>query len=193
MSDSEMKTGHIYIIKCRDPSITDCYIGATENYKRRMSVHESVCNSKTNKTRNLKVYKFIRKNGGWDNWKTRKIKRIRYKTGEEKHALEAKYYKKYGATLNTNIPNRSIRQYIKDNREKINKRKREWYHNNKDKARSSMKKYMDGCRNYWRQYYNKKSISKVQCECGATVCYSYLHRHKQTKKHLNLLKCLNKD
>lgn len=63
----------IYIIRCKDKSITDCYIGSTANMKHRTNAHKTACNNKYDKAYDYKNYKFIRDNGGWNNWEMKKI------------------------------------------------------------------------------------------------------------------------
>ena len=59
----------IYCITCKDENITECYIGSTENLSVRKRGHKSSCNNEKNKLYNIKIYKFIRENGGYDNFK----------------------------------------------------------------------------------------------------------------------------
>lgn len=42
------------------------YIGSTSNYKLRISQHKHNCNTAKNKEYPRKLYKTIRKNGGWE-------------------------------------------------------------------------------------------------------------------------------
>ena len=58
----------IYKLRCKDTNITEIYVGSTTNFKHRKYCHKSRCNSVTLKGYNLKVYKFIRDNGGFENW-----------------------------------------------------------------------------------------------------------------------------
>ena len=58
----------VYKIVCKDKSITEFYIGSTKNLDRRIGQHKSNSNNTNNRKYNYKVYKFIRSNGGWDNW-----------------------------------------------------------------------------------------------------------------------------
>ena len=58
----------IYKICCKDPTITDCYIGSTTNIIRRRSNHKSSCTCVGNSKYNYLIYTFIRENGGWDNF-----------------------------------------------------------------------------------------------------------------------------
>ena len=58
----------IYRICCKDVDVTDCHVGSTTNMTRRKYKHKSVCNNENGKMYNLNVYRFIRENGGWQNW-----------------------------------------------------------------------------------------------------------------------------
>ena len=63
------KNALIYKICCNDPNITDIYIGSTTNFYQRTRAHKTSCNNPNGKSYNLHVYKFIRDNGGWKNWR----------------------------------------------------------------------------------------------------------------------------
>lgn len=91
----------IYKIVCKDETITNCYIGSTTNFLRRISMHKSACNNH----KNNKLYNFIRMNGGWDNFIMVKI--INFACSNLKQVLvkEHEYYLLYNSNLNTNIPN----------------------------------------------------------------------------------------
>ena len=52
----------VYKIYCKNPAITDCYVGSSKNVINRIKQHK---NNKHNKT---KLYTFIRENEGMDNW-----------------------------------------------------------------------------------------------------------------------------
>ena len=59
----------IYNLECIDPLIKEIYIGSSTNTKQREKNHKSNCNNENSKYYNLRVYVFIRANGGWDNWR----------------------------------------------------------------------------------------------------------------------------
>ena len=59
----------IYGIYCKDKNVLEIYIGSTYDEIEREHNHKSDCNNENNKSYDLKVYKFIRANGGYDNWK----------------------------------------------------------------------------------------------------------------------------
>jgi predicted GIY-YIG superfamily endonuclease len=57
----------IYVLKCLEEAITDEYVGSTTNYRARKHAHKSSCNNENSKDHNMKIYQFIRANGGWKN------------------------------------------------------------------------------------------------------------------------------
>ena len=106
----------VYKLVCKDESITDIYIGCTINFKRRGKEHKSRCNNIKRPGYNFKVYKFIRDNGGWENWQMIKICDIKpcldrniMKKAERELIDELK------PSLNTTTPNRNRNDWIKDN------------------------------------------------------------------------------
>jgi hypothetical protein len=58
----------IYKICCKDPTITDNYIGSTCAFRKRKINHKLNCTNQDAKFYNHYVYQFIRENGGWPNW-----------------------------------------------------------------------------------------------------------------------------
>ena len=58
----------VYRIECLDKNITEIYIGSTGDLYHRTAEHKSNCHNINSSHYNLKIYKFIRENGGWDNW-----------------------------------------------------------------------------------------------------------------------------
>ena len=82
----------VYKIKCRDPTITEFYIGSSIDFNKRKRCH------KDNST-NLNViayctplYMFINVNGGFENWEFEIIKEYKFLTEEELNMNE-QYYK----------------------------------------------------------------------------------------------------
>ena len=58
----------VYRIECLDKNIKEFYIGSTKDLVRRSSKHKSNCHNINAPNYNLNVYKFIRENGGLENW-----------------------------------------------------------------------------------------------------------------------------
>jgi hypothetical protein len=86
----------IYTIRCRDPTITDFYIGTTTNEVRRYDQHKSAFTQKYN----LPLYNYIRSNNGWENFEMKKLKDFPCNNSQELHAEEERLRLTMGATLN---------------------------------------------------------------------------------------------
>ena len=106
----------IYKISCRDIKITECYVGSTEDYTQRCRGHKSACNNTNDKDHNLKVYKYIRANGGFENFIIDQIIDCEI---EDRYDAELYYFKLFKATLNTKFPKRSRTEWYIDNRKQI--------------------------------------------------------------------------
>lgn len=55
--------GTVYIIKCKNKNILNCYISSTNNFDKMNSLFKYKCNNNKNK-----LYQFIRASGGVQNW-----------------------------------------------------------------------------------------------------------------------------
>ena len=98
----------IYKITCKDASITDKYVGHTTNFVQRKHAHKQ--SSQNNKTSNYdtKLYRVIRDNGGWANWKMEIINFYNCKNQYEARVKEQEHYIDLNATLNSIEPLNSI-------------------------------------------------------------------------------------
>ena len=84
----------------------ECYVGSTTNYAKRITKHKSDCNNPRDKKFNLKVYKYIRINGGFDNWGFTILEHVDNEefTKIELLQMEMNFIEEHGASLNTNKP-----------------------------------------------------------------------------------------
>ena len=134
----------IYKICCKDLTIQDIYIGSTTNFKQRKRQHKNCCTKEGNLHYNERKYKFIRDNGGWENWDMILIKNVSCESRLELNRIERECYEEYKPTLNNQVPSRSKDEYCKTefkknidksyyqkNKEKIKKRRLERYYLNK--------------------------------------------------------------
>ena len=62
-----MKSFVVYCLSCKDPNITDFYIGKSRDFTRRRRDHFKNCMN-TGYTQQQKLYSFMRENGGAKNW-----------------------------------------------------------------------------------------------------------------------------
>lgn len=155
----------IYKIYCKDKTITDCYVGSTNNFNKRCNYHINICNNQNSESYNSKVYKFIREHKGFDNFI---IEPIIECDEENRYDAEVHYFLKLNAKLNTFWPRRSSKQYYIDNKEQILERQRQHYNENRERI-SEQKK------------------TKIECECGSLIRRADISTHKKTKKHLNYI------
>jgi len=104
VDDIDYSNTVFYKIYCKDPAVKDLYVGHTTNFVQRKYHHKRTCIKENDSNHNLKVYKFIRENGGWDNWK---MEMIGYKDcydHYEARKAEQKYFETLKATLNSIEP-----------------------------------------------------------------------------------------
>lgn len=88
----------IYKICCDD--IDDFYIGSTTDFKSRKRHHKSACTKEGDKKYNYKLYKTIRANGGWENWRMVEVERYPCNDKREAHMREEQLRMALKATLN---------------------------------------------------------------------------------------------
>jgi hypothetical protein len=180
----------IYKIYCKDETITDCYVGSTDNFNRRCGQHIKHiknCNNENSKEYNYKVYKFIRQHGGIDNFI---IEPIIECDEFNRYEAEVHYFLKLNSTLNSLWPRRSKKQYDIDNREKI----KQYRIDNREQIKQYRLNNREHLLEQKKQYYidNKELIAekaktKIECECGSLIRWADILRHKKTKKHQNYI------
>jgi len=205
----------IYKICCKDLNIADIYVGHTTDFKKRKYCHKSnYYNINKKYDYNLKVYQFIRANGDWENWDMIEIEKYNAIDSYDAKKRERYWIEELKASLNARIPSRTQNEYYKDNiedikkyksnyrenkKEFIAKQKKIFYETNKDKINQINKEYHEKNKNIinkkTKEYYDKnKDIinEKITCECGCKILKRCLRKHKQTKKHINLVSQLIK-
>ena len=91
----------IYKILCKDPLITDVYVGHTTNFVQRKYTHKQTCNNVKSPCYNLKLYKTIRSNGNWTNWDMTIIQFYNCKNHLEARHKEQEHFVALNATLNS--------------------------------------------------------------------------------------------
>ena len=73
---------HIYKLHCLNTDVKEFYIGHTTNPKQRDINHKARTNANNCKS-NMKLYQFIRKHGGYDNWYMKILQKYNYNSFEE--------------------------------------------------------------------------------------------------------------
>ena len=169
----DYSNGYIYKIVCKDISVREMYIGSSTDYGRK-DKHKSACNKETVEKNNLKLYKFIRAHGGWDNWKLVELYKYpcNYKPELEQEECWAwDKYSYYYEMLNDRKPYQTEEERIAYQKQKS----KEWHQNNLEKARTGANK----------RYHAKKEElnTPTPCECGLTLNKQNITAHKQKPIH----------
>jgi hypothetical protein len=160
----------IYKLCCKDPSITDIYVGSTTNFTKRKSQHKHCCLTEIDKSYNTYKYQFIREHGGWNNWDMVMVEQFSCNNKMECFAKERYYIETLNSTLNQCVPNHSKNEWYDENKAIIKQQNKEWAENNKDAVKQSHKKYYeehkDTIKQQHKQYYetHKEQISQYKKE-----------------------------
>ena len=182
----------IYRFYCIDPNIKDDYIGHSNDFYKRQSKHKSCCNNNKNSSKkefHRKVYKFIRENGGFDNWQFEILEYADLKDKDEAEKLEKHYIKIFKPTLNDNdvavTPEEKAeyyREYLKKRREDPEYRKKE---------AETTKKWREDNPESWAATLAAsvaKRLESYTCICGCSTSKNNEARHLDSIKHKAFLK-----
>ena len=91
----------IYKIVCKNLEIKELYVGSSTNFTQRKYDHKIKVN---NLSSQLKIYDFIRNNGGWDDWDMILVETYPCNNDLEKRARERFWYEELNASLNMRRP-----------------------------------------------------------------------------------------
>lgn len=95
---SIQKKHYFYRIYCKDPQVSDCYIGKTCHFEARISHHKLLSNDS-----DLKLYQFISENGGFNNFVCECV-HSEVCSEEASTFIEYAMYHLFKPTLNTRVP-----------------------------------------------------------------------------------------
>jgi hypothetical protein len=192
------KNSIVYKIVSKDETETNIYVGSTTRLEKRIGAHKLDCLNTKKKCYKYKVYKHIRETGGFSNWEFEIVERYSCTTSKELCVREGYWVKELGATLNTQIPGRTMHQYRDDTKDQ----KKKYRDDHKEHASAVAKKRYDIKRDeilakgkIFRQM-NKEKIAKRDgekfvCECGGNYSRQAKARHFKTNKHQTYLNQLS--
>jgi hypothetical protein len=200
----DYKNGKIY--KIVDNAYTKMYIGSTtQPLTKRFSKHKQCYkvwkNGKASKVSSYCIFDEF----GIENCK---IELIEEYACENKNQLERKEgeHIRNNDCVNKLVAGRTQKEYVIDNKDKINEKNRQYYEKHKEKLQEINKQYYEEhkeklqemhkqynednkekIQNYKKQYYEDKKEKlqeRINCECGGK--YTKIHKltHNKTKKHL---------
>ena len=99
---------HFTISTARIRRSDNCLIGCTNRLFRHMTKHYYVRHTSTTPLHNACVYRFIREQGGWNDWAYGILETATLTTMEQRK-LKRRYIETLKATLNTYLPTRTDR------------------------------------------------------------------------------------
>ena len=179
--------GIVYKLFCRNSSITEFYIGSTIDFKARKYDHKKRCNNSKYKQYNYKVYRYIRNNGGFDNWDFEILLQVEVENEKELRLnYEAKYQLDLKPELNDRIEGRTKKEWYIDNKQKILQTRKEYYEDHKEELSEYQKEYRENNKEKIRQTqkeYREDHKEKFDCECGGKYTKINKTIHIKTKKH----------
>ena len=207
----------MYKLVCKDLDIKEIYVGHTTDFKSRKRRHKQTVENSNDKDYNSKKSTFIREHGGWSGWSMIQIELYPCDNLQEAIARERYWYEELRATLNSNVPSRSTKEYYEDNKEHLCKYSKEYYELNKEqiikqgkeyreahkqKALEQEKKYRDEHKDkiqeknkkYREQHKEKIQANKAtqyECECGSTIRKDSKVKHLKSVKHCQFLETNN--
>ena len=93
----------IYQIHCNDPNILEDYISSTTDFAQRKQTHKKIYSDETQKSHNDDIYKTIRSNGGWDNWKITELEKYPCNNNSEVLLRKNYYVNKIESAKTVNV------------------------------------------------------------------------------------------
>ena len=201
-----MLDGIVYKLFSKNLDNTEFYIGSTIDFHQRQLSHKSCCNNVKSRGYNLSVYKYIRDNGGFDEWNFEILELGEYENKKLLYDRERFFITTLNPSLNGNIPNRTEKEYYQDNKEIIckttkeyyqknkeiiNNRAKEHYQDNKEKINERHREYYQKNKEGTNEYYQKKKEKrkeKIECEvCNCKITNGSKLRHNKSQKHIRNL------
>ena len=178
------------------------YVGSTIDFTKRKSSHKKRCLDEKSKEYNLKVYKVIRENEGWENWRMIEIEKYPCNDKREAEAREQYWLEHFNAELNTHKAfttkeqkKEYIKQYCLENAEEIKEKSKQYrldnpqyikqYHlDNAEEIKEKSKQYRlenaEAIKKYKKQ--------KIECECNGKYRIDGKARHFKSLKHQKYIK-----
>ena len=162
----------IYKIQSVDNKINNIYVGSTTCFRKRKYCHKS--RVKTNKT--IKLYKFIRENGGWLNFNMIWLANASCNSKKQLNSIEGTYIRNTNASLNTYMAGRNCNEayklkysadYRSKHKDKSKKYNKMYYA--KNKAICNVKKSCEHCarlvyKRNLKSHYRSKRCTKIKLE-----------------------------
>ena len=160
------KTVLYKLVHFDDLNDENIYVGYCTNITQRRHCHKKACCNPDDKSYNHYKYQFIRENGGWDQWEMILIEKYPCDDVDQAIARERYWKRELNATLNTNEPGRTQKEWREDNKEKIAEYKKEYRKNNKEEIAEKQKQWHNDNREkilqQKKEYYENNKEKKLK-------------------------------
>jgi hypothetical protein len=162
-------TENYYVYKLYNNDYPQFYIGSTTDIVGRKRCHKHNCTNENSPKHNYKLYQYIRDHGGYSNWSYEILEYIRNSINiYELRNVERKYIEELKPDLNGNIPNRTDKEYYRDNKEAIKILHKQYRENNKELIK-------------------QKKNQKFNCSCGGKYTKTNKAQHFKSNKHRSFI------
>jgi hypothetical protein len=167
---TDLSNCYLYHIKSKDGVVH--YVGSTSNLNSRKSSHRYRCNTEKCPQYHFHIYQYIRNNGGFDQFDIipiRKIENVSNKTdlliAEQTEMNKFSGLKNMvGSYLSEEERIENSKKYYESNREQLNQQIRQWQKNNFEKVKKSQRKYRETHREKLNEKQRQKRLQKKQLE-----------------------------
>ena len=150
-----------------DVNNENIYIGSTSNFRNRRYQHKHSCVNSNDKHHNEPMYKYVRLNGGWNEWVMIEIEKYPCNDKREAETRERYWIEHCKSNLNKTIPTRTSQEYNKMNWQRI-----------KDDPKTKI---------YQKEWWKNVQSDIIKCDCGCEIGKYKLKRHQKSDKHLKLM------
>ena len=144
-----------------------CYVGSTANMVSRKALHKSCCNNPNSKEHNILLYKTMRENGGFNNFKMVILGTTEQITKREAQAIEEQYRVAEKATLNERRcyitdeqKKEHKKQYRQEHKDELAERQKQYYKKHEEEYAEYRQEHKDELAEKRKQYYkdNKQEL-----------------------------------
>ena len=167
--------------KITDNSNQNVYIGSTcKTLKERLSKHKSNYKRYLNGFgSNVRSYDILKNN----DFTIKLLEACNIKTKQELYQRE-RYYIENNESVNKRIPCRTNKEYIENNKDKLNEKMKEYQAAYRDNNKDKIKEYREANKDKIKEKYS----DKFACPCGGRYNYSGKAMHFNTAKHQEFIK-----
>ena len=173
----------IYKIVCKDLNIKGCYVGQTTNFIKRKTQHKHSCNKEGNRQYDDYVYRFIRDNGGWNNWDMIQVEKYPdCKDLNDAHQRERYWIEHLNADLNKQL-NLSKKEYVDKHKDEKQKYDIKYRENNLEKKKENHKKYYNDNKERLKEYQKEYKLNNPEKIKERNRLYHLKRKFLTRKRH----------